>query len=145
MPQINKSIEIAAPRERVFAEATDPAKQSEWAIFFKDVQVQGDGRAVGARQRWSFKVGPRAESMEAVVTKSHENESIARQTEGSMGLSDSMNFIVVEQDITRMHWSFEYEPPMGAIGKLLDVVLINRVFQNDIETSLENLKRRLEG
>jgi len=44
-----------------------------------------------------------------------------------------------------VEWLVEYEPPMGMLGRLMDALLMNRVFQNDIETSLERLKVRLEG
>ncbi|HZP25692.1 MAG TPA: SRPBCC family protein [Dehalococcoidia bacterium] len=147
MPLINKSIEIEAPREQVFAEAADPTKQPDWALFLKDIAVtSGDGRSPGSRQAWLFKVGPRpAETMEAVVTQFHENESVSRQTSSGLPLSESMNFIAVDDGTTRVHWSIEYKPPLGPLGKMLDGIFINRVFQNDIETSLERLKRRLEA
>lgn len=146
MPLINKSIEIEAPREQVFAEAADPTKQPDWALFLKDVAVtRGDGRSAGSKQTWVFKVGPRAEDMEAVVTKFSENEYVSRQTSGKLGISDSMNFVALDGGATRVHWNIEYTPPMGMLGKMLDNIFVNRVFQNDVETSLERLKRRLEG
>ncbi|HXG35713.1 MAG TPA: SRPBCC family protein [Dehalococcoidia bacterium] len=145
MAEVSKSIEIAAPRERVFQEATDPAKQGEWALFLKDVAVvSGDKTTPGSKQVWQFKVGPRAQPLEAVITRFIPNEHVARRAEGAINLEESMAFVAVDDTATRVHWNFEYQPPLGPIGRLLDTIFVNRVFQNDVETSLENLKRRLE-
>ena len=46
---------------------------------------------------------------------------------------------------TNVEWAVNYTPPMGPIGKMMDVFMMNRVFQNEIEASLENLKTALEA
>jgi len=145
MPQVSKSIEISAPRERVFQEAADPAKQPDWALLLNRVELtQGDGRTLGSKQAWQFKVGPRAQNLEATVTRFVENEYVSREATGALALEESMNFVALAPNLTRMHWTFEYTPPLGRMGRLLDLILVNRVFQNDVETSLEALKARLE-
>jgi len=145
MPQVSKSIEISAPRERVFQEAADPVKQPDWALLLNRVELtQGDGRTLGSKQAWQFKVGPRAQNLEATVTRFVENEYVSREATGALALEESMNFVALDPNLTRVHWTFEYTPPLGRLGRLLDLVLVNRVFQNDVETSLEALKARLE-
>ena len=46
---------------------------------------------------------------------------------------------------TRVEWTIGYKPPMGPLGALVDALFMNRVFQNEIEESLEGLKAQLEG
>jgi|DewCreStandDraft_5_1066085.scaffolds.fasta_scaffold01736_10 uncharacterized membrane protein len=147
MPRIRKGIDIEATPEQVFAEIADPARQTEWALPFREIEVvEGDGKSQGSVQRWQFKVGPRAETLTAIVTDYKENRSIAREVrEGPLAYRDRLSVVPQTGEVTRVEWLVEYEPPMGMLGRLMDALLMNRVFQNDIETSLERLKVRLEG
>jgi uncharacterized membrane protein len=45
---------------------------------------------------------------------------------------------------TDVQWAINYTPPMGLLGKFMDVFMMNRVYQNEIEGSLERLKAELE-
>ena len=45
---------------------------------------------------------------------------------------------------TDVQWAVSYTPPMGPLGKFMDVFMMNRVYQNEIEASLERLKAELE-
>jgi uncharacterized membrane protein len=45
---------------------------------------------------------------------------------------------------TRVEWMVDYKPPMGPAGAFMDAFMMNRVFQNELEASLENLKTALE-
>ena len=46
---------------------------------------------------------------------------------------------------TRIDWVISYSPPMSLIGLFVDFLFMNRIFQNQIEDSLERLKSHLEG
>ena len=46
---------------------------------------------------------------------------------------------------TRVVWTIDYTPPMGPLGTIVDLLFMNRVFQNEVEASLDNLKARLEA
>jgi uncharacterized membrane protein len=147
MPKIRKHIDIEAPPARVFAEVADPARQVEWALPWREVELlEGDGISQGSVQRWLFKVGPRSYLLETVVSESRQNETYARQVrEGGLELRERFFILPQSGDVTRLEWVVEYEPPMGMLGRVLDALLLHRVFQNDMETSLERLKRRLEA
>ena len=146
MPRIRKSIDIEAPRERVFAMATDPAQQSQWTTFLQQVEVTaGDGKSVGTRDRCLMKVGPRAQEMEAEWTEYRENEAFARRATSGMDIQGRMTFTPLGEGSTRVDWTIEYTPPMGALGLLVDALFMSRVFQNQVEDSLERLKAQLEG
>ena len=145
MPTIFKSIDIDAPPERVFALIGPMTKQSEWAIFLKDAQLlSGDGTSPGSTYRWAFKVGPRSQPLEAVIAAYNENEALVRRTRGALQMEDRL-FLAPIGAGTRVEWTIYYKPPFGPLGALLDLIFVNRVFQNDVETSLERLKRQLEG
>ena len=144
MPRIVKSIKIDAPREHVFAFAVDPARQPDWITFIKEVEVtSGDGKSAGTTDRCLFKMGPRSQSLEAEWTEYKANESFARSATSGVAMQGRMTFTPVDGS-TRVQWTIEYEPPLGPLGALVDLLFMNRVFQNEMEESLEKLKEALE-
>ncbi|HXG42451.1 MAG TPA: SRPBCC family protein [Dehalococcoidia bacterium] len=147
MPRIRKAIDIEATPEHVFAEVSEPARQVQWALPFRSIEVPDNGPPVqGSVQRWAFKVGPRTWELAAIVTDYRHNQTIARETrEGGLHLRDRFTVLPQSGEVTRVEWVIEYEPPMGLLGRLLDALVMVRVFENDMETSLERLKARLEG
>ena len=48
-------------------------------------------------------------------------------------------------DGTHVEWTIGYRPPMGPLGRVVAALFLNRVFQNEIEESLESLKVQPEG
>jgi uncharacterized membrane protein len=147
MPRIRKAIDVEATPEHVFVEVAEPARQVEWALPFRAIETPEQGPpAQGSVQRWAFKVGPRTWDLLAVVTDYRHNQTIAREVrEGGLRLRDRFSIAPQSGEVTRVEWLIEYEPPMGALGRLLDALVMARVFENDMETSLERLKARLEG
>jgi len=147
MPRIRKYVDIQAPPANVFLEIANPLHQMEWALPFRDIEVaEGDGVSQGSIQRWIFQVGPKSYQLEAVVRESRQGSTIAREVvEGPLLFRDRFSLIPQGAEVTRVEWMVEYEPPMGPLGRLLDALILHRVFQNDMETSLERLKRRLES
>jgi hypothetical protein len=45
---------------------------------------------------------------------------------------------------TLVEWRVNYTPPFGIIGQLGALILMARIYQNELEGSLENLKAALE-
>ena len=145
MPRIVKSIDIDAPREHVFAYAVDAGKQPEWITFMKEIEItSGDGRSQGTTDRCLIKLGPRTQPVEAEWTEYQANESFARRATSGMQMQGRMTFIPSGEG-TRVQWTIEYTPPMGPLGAVVDALFMNRVFQNEVEESLEKLKVALEG
>jgi len=145
VPAIIKSIDIEVPAERVFALVGDTSRSSEWAIFLKEAELlSGDGRSPGSTYRWIFKVGPRSQPLEAVIVVYNENEALVRRISGELEMEDRI-FLGTIGGLTRVEWTIHYQPPLGRLGALIDLIFVNRVFQNDVETSLERLKQQLEG
>ena len=145
MPRIVKSIDIDAPREHVFAYAADAGKQPEWTTFMKEIEItSGDGKSRGSTDRCLIKIGPRAQPVEAEWTEYQTNESFGRRATSGMQMQGRMTFTSSGEG-TRVEWAIEYSPPLGSLGAVIDVLFMNRVFQNEVEASLENLKTALES
>jgi uncharacterized membrane protein len=144
LPRVVKSIRIDAPREHVFALATDITRQPDWTTFVKEGAItSGDGRSAGTTDRMVIKVGPRATHAENVWTEYNAGERFARRATSGMKMEERMLFTPVGNG-TDVQWAVNYTPPMGPLGKFMDAFMMNRVYQNEIEASLERLKAELE-
>ena len=55
------------------------------------------------------------------------------------------NIPLPEGQGTRVTMRFEYEMPGGGVGKLFDRLVVERMNAQNLERSLENLKRLLES
>ena len=145
MARVVKSIQIDAPREHVFALATALSRQPDWTTFVKEGLItSGDGRSAGTRDRTIFKVGVRSTKAENLWTAYTPGELFARNTVSGMAQEESMQFTAAGNG-TIVQWSVNYRPPLGPLGRFMDVFMMNRVYQNEIEASLDRLKAALES
>ena len=145
MPRIRKTIEIEASPEHVFNYATNASTQTGWIKFLRQIDItSGDGQSRGTTDRCVIKLGPRAQAVDAVWTEYDAPRAFARKTTGGMEMEGRMTFQARDAG-TRVEWTIGYKPPMGPLGAVVDALFMNRVFQNEIEESLESLKAQLEG
>jgi uncharacterized protein YndB with AHSA1/START domain len=145
VPLIRKSIDIAVSPEKVFDYATDSSAQPDWITFIKEVDItSGDAKSEGTTDRVVFTLGPRPQTLDAVWTEYDPPRSFVRKTTSGLKMESRMAF-EPGGDGTHVEWAVNYKPLMGPIGLIADVLFINRVFQNEMEESLESLKTRLEG
>lgn len=143
MPRIKAAIDIDAPREHVFA-AAEPTKLPEWAIHIAEVVITGgDGKSAGTTDRTIIKVTPRKNRLDCTWTDYRPGETWARAFTGYLKGEERLSFISIGKG-TRVEWMFNYTPPFGPLGKIGALLVMSRVVQNDIEASLENLKKALE-
>lgn len=144
MPRLKAAIEIDAPREHVFAIAGDLAKRPEWTTFVKEVTlISGDGKSVGSKDRLVAKIGPVAKTWEGELTEYNPGEVCAR-TFGGYFVGSERITMTPTGNATVVEWSVDYTPPFGVIGKLGAFLFMARVYQNELEGSLDNLKTALE-
>lgn len=144
MPRFKAAIDIDAGRAHVFAAAGDVLKQPEWTTWIKDVRiVQGDGKSAGTRDQTTIKIGPQKRTHDVTWTEYNPPEVLARHFTGYLDVRERMTFSESNGG-TRVEWSIDYTPPFGFIGKIGASLMMARIFQNELEASLENLKRELE-
>jgi uncharacterized membrane protein len=145
LPLIRKSIDIDASPESVFRYATSVSTQPDWITFVSEVDItSGDGKSEGTTERCAFKLGPRAQTLEAVWTEYDPPRSFARKTTSGLAMEGRMTFERRDAG-THVEWAMQYKPPLGLLGAVMDVMFMNRLFQNEMEESLESLRARLEG
>ena len=145
MPSILKSIDIDASPDNVFSYVTNVSTQPDWIKFLKEIDItSGDGQTKGTTDRSVIKLGPRAQEVEALWTEYDPPRLFARKATSGMEMEGRMTF-EARDDGTRVEWTIGYRPPMGSLGMIVDALFMNRVFQNEIEESLDRLKAQLEG
>ena len=145
MPHIRKYIDIEASPDNVFSYVTNVSTQPDWIKFMKAVDItSGDGQSKGTTDHCVIKLGPRAREMDALWTEYDPPRSFARKATSGMEMEGRMTF-EPSDDGTHVVWMIGYKPPMGSLGMVVDALFMNRVFQNEIEESLESLKAQLEG
>ncbi len=145
MARILKYIDIDASPDNVFNYVTNVSTQPDWIKFMKSVDItSGDGQTKGTTDRSVIKLGPRAQEVEALWTEYDPPRLFARKATSGMDMAGRMTF-EPSDDGTHVEWTIGYRPPMGPLGMVVDALFMNRVFQNEIEESLESLKAQLEG
>lgn len=145
MPRLDNSIDIKAPRAKVFQYVADVEARPEWVKWAKEAEATSLLRGLGATDAGVMQVGPRRERMEAIVTEFKEDELFTRRHTRGMELTDRIALVAMDGQTTKVAWSVEYTPPMGALGKLIDFLFMVRLFDQLMKDSLVNLKERLES
>ena len=144
MPRFKAVIDIDAPREHVFATAGDPLKQPEWTTWITEsVITSGDGKSAGTTETTTIKVGPQKKVHDVTWREYNAPEVLAREFTGYLTVQERLECTEANGG-TRVEWSIDYTPPFGIIGKIGAFIAMARIFQNELEASLENLKRELE-
>jgi len=143
MPRLKATIDIGAPREHVFA-AAEPPKMPDWSIHVAEVLItSGDGKSAGTTDRTTITVTPRKNTLESTWTDFRPGEAWARRFTGYLEGEERLTFTPSDNG-THVEWTYNYTPPFGVIGKIGALLVMSRVVQNNMETSLEKLKDDLE-
>lgn len=144
MPRLSAAIEIDAPRDHVFALAGDLTKRPDWTTFVKEVVlISGDGKSSGSKDRTIAKIGPQRNRWEGTLTQYQPGELLERKFGGYFVGEERMAFTPVGNG-TRVEWYVNYTPPFGLLGKFGAWFMMARFYLNELEGSLENLKKELE-
>jgi len=145
MPRLDNSIDIAAPLETVFAYLTDVESHPEWVKWTKEAEVTSvEKTGLGTTSSQRMQVGPRKETVEAIVTEFKPNEFVTWRHTRGMEMTDRLS-VVPFRDGTKVAWSVDYTPPMGGMGKLMDMLFMERLFDQLAKDSMAQLKDRLEN
>jgi uncharacterized membrane protein len=145
MPRIDNSIEIKATPDTIFPYLADIESQPEWVKWAKRVEVTSLNRkGVGATDAMVMQVGPQKQNVEGLVTEYKDGEFFTRRLTKGMDLTERLA-VVKYGEGSKVAYSVEYTPPMGAMGKMIDMLFMERLFDQLMKDSLTNLRGRLES
>jgi uncharacterized membrane protein len=140
LARVEKSIEINAPRDKVFSlinwdsvpEYYDSIKKVEWTSEPKmkvGATVHVLSEIAGSKSEWN-----------AEITEYKENEKVSwRTTSGNMTIIYNATLDPVKAG-TKLTTSFDYEPPYSILGKLIDKLRVHKALEKESEQALQKMK-----
>lgn len=145
LPRLDNTIDIQIARDKVFQYVADVKVRPDWVKWTKsaDVTSIAESQGVGATDIMLMQVGPRKETVEGIVTEYKSGQLFTRRHTRGMQMTDRLATVSVG-NATKVAWTVEYIPPMGALGKLIDAAFMVRLFDQLMKDSLSILKERLE-
>ncbi len=142
-PEINLTIEIAAPRSAVWAYASDIARQPEWMHEMKRVEMLTPPPVrPGSRGRATVRIFGISTTDDVVITEFDPPGTFAIRHEGRFVGEGLLRFTAIDESRTRIDWMEYLRPPLFAnIGGFVQRPILAAIFRSD----LRHLKRILEG
>ena len=141
-PEINLTIEIAAPRSAVWAYASDIARQPEWMHEMKRVEMLTPPPVQpGSRGRATVRIFGISTTDDVVITQFDPPSTFAIRHEGKFIGEGLLRFTKIDAEHTRIDWMEYLRPPLFAnIGGFVQRPILGAIFRSD----LRHLKRILE-
>ena len=144
MTAIERSIDINAPREKVFQFAAD---WQNWPTFFKGVSdfrpTTETTRGNGARYAYKAKMLGVKSTVETEIHDFVENEGWTGRA--TKGMEHETRWVFEEVNgQTRFTYGLTYDLPVPLLGGLLDSLLMKPAWEKFVEESLQNLKELTE-
>jgi uncharacterized membrane protein len=142
-PEINLTIEIAAPRSAVWAYASDIARQPEWMHEMKRVEMLTPPPVQpGSRGRATVRIFGISTTDDVVITQFDPPSTFAIRHEGKFVGEGLLRFTAIDESRTRIDWMEYLRPPLFAnIGGFVQRPILGSIFRSD----LRHLKRIIEG
>jgi carbon monoxide dehydrogenase subunit G len=147
MAQLNKSILIHAPVEKVYALARDPHRWSTWFVGMEEIdKLTGEGE-VGTVAEFGYMMAGMRFPVTVEVMETHMGPEGGRW-KGKIGgpLAGEQTWIYTPKgDDTEVAVDMEYTVPGKALGKIVDRLIIERTQERAADQTMENLKRLCEA
>ena len=142
MANVEKSITINAPAEKVFDYLNDPLAQLEWVPSIMEVKdVSGSG--VGQHFRWKYKMAGILLEGESTVTEYIPNERIVTQSKGGATSTWTFN-LEPHNGETRVKLTIEYTIPVPVLGRLAEKIVLKRN-EREADLAMTNIKEKMEA
>ncbi len=148
MAKINKSINIQAPIEKVFAFMTDPENfakaqppESETKIIAKPEGPPGVGRT----WKMSMKAGGQIYKWDAKITEFMENQKVTgSQTGGPFKRLEWTQSFESINGSTKYSITSEYKMPYSMLGKIIDKLKVEKEMDKNFDYYIKKTKELIE-
>ena len=145
--RVQRSIEIAAPPEKIWPFLVEPEKILKWFTLLQKFEYTGEQRSgVGTPFYYEEKSVGRVMKLNYVVTEWVENKKLAFSlTSGSLKKDDQVWSIEALPSGSRFTMFEDVEMPWGIIGKIIGALFGGMMIGKNMEKILANLKRMAEA
>ncbi len=144
MAKVERSIVINASPEVLEAITSDGTRLTEWYVGVEKSEPDSTFPDVGGKMVNTYKAAGVAFEMTQTVLERIEGKSTKYKMEGMITGVNEWTF-VPEGDGIRVTASFDYEMAGGALGKIADKLVVEKMNIENLEKSLENLRKLAEG
>ena len=138
MTKIEKTIEIKAPIENVFALCADVENYPKFMEGAEEVKKIGE-----TTYHWKMEMAGRAVEFDTELVEAVENQKIAWKSVGDFVSKGTWSFAPAAEGTT-VGYVMDYEIP-GLMGALFDKLKVSKEMEKGMNQSLQNLKKILEG
>jgi uncharacterized membrane protein len=112
--RVDNSIDIKAPKEKIFTYLADLEARPQWLKWSKDPEVTSLQReGVGTTHRDIMQVGPQKQRVEGIITDFQDGYTIASRLTKGMDLNERISVLAMG-DHTKVAYSVEYTPPTSS-------------------------------
>jgi|SRR5215218_1390379 len=143
--RVERSIDIAAPPERVYDTVMDPARLADWVtIHDRLVDAPNGALEQGSRLTQSLKLAGRRFTVRWTVVENHPCERVVWEGKGPVASHARVEYSFGPNgDGTRFSYTNEYDLPGGPLGRVAGRA-VARITQKELEGSLRRLKSLVE-
>jgi len=143
--KIQRSIEIAAPPEKIWPYLVEPERIMKWFTFLRKFEYTSKKcSGVGATFYYEEKSGPQLMKLHYKIIEWAENNKLSFVlASGSLKKDDQTWALEATPSGSRFTMTEEVEMPWGIIGKALDK-MVGGMIGNNIEKIIGNLKTLVE-
>jgi carbon monoxide dehydrogenase subunit G len=143
--KVERTIDLAAPREQVYRLLMDPSRLGEWVTIHERFDDAPDELAQGSEMTQRLKVAGQRFTVHWKVTEDERPSRVKWEGTGPARTSARVVYDLAEHDGgTRFSYLNEYELPGGAAGRIAGRA-VSAAAGREVERSLERLKRLVEG
>ncbi len=145
--RLQRSIEIAAPPEKIWPFLVEPEKIMKWFTLLQKFEYTSEqSSGMGTPFYYEEKSGPQLMKLNYVVTEWVENERLAFiMTSGPLKKDDQIWSIESTPSGSRFTLTEDVEMPWGIIGKIMGALFAGRMIGKNLEEILANLKSLAEA
>jgi len=145
--RVQRSIEIAAPPEKIWPFLVEPEKILKWFTLLEKFEYTSEQRSgVGTTFYYEEKSGGRIMKLNYAVTEWVENERLAFSlTSGPANKDDQIWSIEATPSGSIFTLTEDFEMPWGILGKILLALFIGRQIGKRLEEIIANLKSLAEA
>ena len=145
--RVQRSIEIAAPPEKIWHFVVEPDKILKWFYLLQKFEYTSEQRSgVGTPFYYEEKSAGRLMKLNYRVTEWVENERLAfSMTSGPLKKNDQIWSIESTPSGSRFTLTEDIEMPWGIIGKIMEALFVSSIVGKHIDEMLANLKSLAEA
>jgi uncharacterized membrane protein len=147
MSVIKKSIVIDCPAEKVYKHGTDPTRWYEWYVGLSEPEEMLGNGETGTKMTMKYKIlGVDLPVSCEIVENTEKGDCYVWKgiIKGAINSIQTWTY-VPEEENTEVMIDIEYEVPGNILGKLADILVVEKVQDKAMEETLKNLKTACES